>query len=369
MGQFIGCDQHKLYSVFVAINEVGQVSPAVRVDHTPGAMQQFLAKLPPGSEIAIETSGHYYWLVDAVEKAGHKARLAHALYVKKQMGKKGKKTDTVDGGGLAILLRNGTLPEVWIPPAELRDQREMLRMRMFLSQQRTRIKNRIHGALSRYNLRIGGDPYSVLWRQQLQARLPELPEFTRQSVQWQLRTLDYTLVQMKHAEGRLLKVLADVPEVGLLKTLPGVGPILSMVMMLEIGKVERFPSSAHLASYCGLTPRVSSSGGRTHLGQVCGDVNRYLKWAFVEAANLMVVQQKQWKGSHVLNLYRRVRQKCNHQKAAVAVARHLAEATYWILKKQEAYRPPQSPKRTAPQSPKQTDQRSFVDARVSAKRS
>ena len=361
MGQFIGCDQHKLYSVFVAMDEAGQVGEAVRVMHDRSAMQEFLAQLPAGVQIAVETSGHYYWLVEEIEKAGHQARLAHALEVKKRIGRKGKKTDKEDAAGLAMLLRNGTLPEVWIPPGELRDRREMFRMRMFLSQQRTRVKNRIHGALSRYNVRLSGDPYSVQWREQLRARLPELPEFTRQSVRWQLRTLDFTLAQMKQAEERLLKELADIPEVGLLKTLPGVGPILSMVLMLEIGKIERFPSSAHLASYSGLTPRVSSSGGRTHLGQVCGDVNRYLKWAFVEAANLIVTQQKKWKGSHVLGLYRRVQKKKNHQKAAVAVARHLAEAAYWILKKQEVYLPPQSPKRTA--------ERSFVQTRVSAERS
>jgi 2-polyprenyl-6-methoxyphenol hydroxylase-like FAD-dependent oxidoreductase len=68
------------------------------------------------------------------------------------------------------------------------------------------------------------------------------------------------------------------------------------------------------------------------MGQVCGDVNRYLKWAFVEAANLIVAQPQKWRGSHVLRLYRRVRRKKNHQKAVVAAARHLAEAAHWILK-------------------------------------
>ena len=78
-------------------------------------------------------------------------------------------------------------------------------------------------------------------------------------------------------------------EADLLKTLPCVGEILSMVLMLEIGRVDRFPTAAHLASYAGLVPRVRSSGGHTRMGQVCGNVNRNLKWAFVEIGNLVVV--------------------------------------------------------------------------------
>jgi transposase len=87
-----------------------------------------------------------------MEAAGYHPRLAHLLEAKKRMGRTGKKTDKVDANGLGILLRNGTLPEVWIPPAGLRDQRELLRLRMFLVQQRTCLKNRIQGPLGRYNI-------------------------------------------------------------------------------------------------------------------------------------------------------------------------------------------------------------------------
>jgi transposase len=65
-----------------------------------------------------------------------------------------------------------------------------------------------------------------------------------------------------------------------------------MVLMLEIGRVDRFPTAAHLASYAGLVPRVHSSGGHTRMGQVCGNVNRTLKWAFVETSNLIVINQR-----------------------------------------------------------------------------
>src|ERR1700758_4718879 len=91
------------------------------------------------------------------------------------------KTDKLDARGLAILLRNGTLPEVWIPPSELRDQRELLRLRIFLVRLRTRVKNRIHGTLSRYNVHVpGADLFGAGSRLELAARLPELPQHSRE---------------------------------------------------------------------------------------------------------------------------------------------------------------------------------------------
>ena len=148
MEQFIGCDAHKKFSVFVAINEKGDYGKAVRVSHELEAFREFLAQLPAQSQIALETSGSYYWLVDEMKRAGHEPQLAHALTAKRRMEGR-HKTDERDARGLAMLLRNGTLPRVWIPPAELRDEREMLRLRMSLVQMRTQLKNRIHGILLR----------------------------------------------------------------------------------------------------------------------------------------------------------------------------------------------------------------------------
>ena len=177
MKQFIGCDAHKKYSVFVAVNERGEASQEVRLGHDREQYRRYLKQLPAGSHIALEASGHYYWMVDEMEAAGHHPRLTHPLEARKRMGKTGKKTDKLDANGLGILLRNGTLPEVWIPPSGLRDQRESLRLRMFLVQQRTRLKNRIQGALARYNIQISGvtDVFGVEGRQLLGQRLGELP--------------------------------------------------------------------------------------------------------------------------------------------------------------------------------------------------
>jgi transposase len=252
------------------------------------------------------------------------------------------KTDKLDARGLAILLRNGTLPEVWIPPGELRDQRELLRLRIFLVRMRTRVKNRIQATLTRHNVQVpGADLFGVAARLELGTRLPELPAHCREAVEQELAMVDFLKIQIESAEQRLEAIMKVSVEADLLKTLPCVGKILSMVLMLEIGRVDRFPTAAHLASYAGLVPRVHSSGGHTRMGQVCGSVNRNLKWAFVEIGNLVVVNQRRLAGTHVVRLYQRIRRAKNHQKAVVAVGRHLAEAAWWVLTKQEAYREPQ----------------------------
>jgi len=342
MEQFIGCDAHKKFSVFIAVNEKGQAGTPYRVLHDRQLYRDFLAQLPPRSPIAVEASGSYSWLVDEMERAGHCPKLCNPLEAKRRMGLT-KKTDLLDARGLAILLRNGTLPEVWIPPSELRDQRELLRLRIFLVHLRTRVKNRIHGTLARHNVQIpGADLFGVESRLRLGARLPELPMHSREAVEQELATVDFLETQIEAAEERLKAIMQVSVEADLLKTLPCVGKILSMVMMLEIGRVDRFPTAAHLASYAGLVPRVHSSGGHTRMGQVCGNVNRNLKWAFVETGNLVVMNQRGLAGTHAVQLYQRIRRKKNHQKAVVAVARHLAEAAWWVLTKQEVYREPRS---------------------------
>ena len=186
----------------------------------------------------------------------------------------------------------------------------------------------------------GADLFGAGARLRLASRLPELPLHSREAIERELSTLDFLETQIESAEKQLKSIMQVSVEADLLKTLPCVGEILSMVLMLEIGRVDRFPSAAHLASYAGLVPRVRSSGGHTRMGQVCANVNKNLKWAFVETGNLVVINQKRLAGAHVVHLYQRLKRAKNHQKAVVAVARHLAEAAWWILTKQEVYRDP-----------------------------
>ena len=107
---------------------------------------------------------------------------------------------------------------------------------------------------------------------------------------------------------------------------------------LEIGDIRRFRCAEQLASYAGTVPRVHSSGGKTHYGRTRPDVNHYLKWAYTEAANVVAVHRHHGADHHVSPLYNRIRTRRGHASAVGAVARHLAEATYWMLSTNEPYR-------------------------------
>jgi transposase len=207
------------------------------------------------------------------------------------------------------------------------------------------LKNRIHATLAKYAIEIDevSDLFGVKGRELLKTRLEELPPYTRQSVETQLELLDEVAAHIGQAEKEIREVVKTTPAMTLLMTIPGVGPILAVVIASEIGDIARFPSPDHLASYAGTVPRVRSSGGKTSFGKVRPDVNRYLKWALIEAANIIVLNQRPWSGTHLVQLYLRLRERKGHAKAVVAVARHLAGAVFWTLTKNGAYKEPQKP--------------------------
>lgn len=302
----IGCEAHKQFSVFVTIDGKGKTSPAVRVEHHRQTYIDYLRSLPPGSEIALEATGHWYWMVDEMEKAGHRPHLANPFEAKKSMGKTNK-TDALDAKGLAILLHNGTLPESWIPPCELRDRRELLRTRMALRDLRSSLKHRIHAAIDRYGLQATGisDLFGVKGRVYIDATLDQLPRDTAAMIGVQLISLDQLEVHIEEIEERIALALKPSPEVKLLRTVP----------------------------------RIMASGGRIRHGGTCRNVNQYLKWGFVEAATCSL-RIKAYRGTHVERLYQRLAPGKGHGRAVVAVARHLAEASYWVLHKRQPYKDP-----------------------------
>jgi transposase len=291
--------------------------------------------------VAVETIGNWYWIVDEIEGAGMKPKLVHARKAKVMSGCINK-TDRLDVQGLNRLQRSGTLPTVWIPAGELRDKRSLARTRMYLVNQRTCLKNRIHATLERYALGVKGvsDAFGRKGRRILNEHIKRLPGHTRFAVSRQLEQINVLDREIRHLDKRMHEVFDENEEIKLLRTLPGIGFIFSIVIWLEVGDIDRFASPQKLASYSGTTPRVHSIGGKTRYGNLRPDVNRYLKWALVEAANTISINRKHWPWRHTVKLYQRIRQRKGHQKAVGAVARHLAEATYWVLKRKQEYRDP-----------------------------
>lgn len=341
MKTIIAFDSHKRYTFARVENDHGEHPEESRIEHRRGNIAAFLSRQPPGSAVAVETIGNWYWIVDEIERAGMVPRLVHARKAKMMFGCINK-TDKLDAQGLNLLQRAGTLPTVWIPPAEVRDKRELPRTRMVFAVERTKLKNRIHSVLDKYGLQDAFEDISDIFgaggRRVLAGVLEQLPSHTRYTAELLLEQLDQTEQKIKAIEARMKKLFKETEQHKLLETMPGIGFILAVVILQEVGDIGRFASAERLASYSGVTPRVHASGGKVRYGRLRPDTNHYLKWAFSEAGNSVAVNRTRFPGRHVSQLYNRIRGRKGHAKAVGAVGRHLAEATYWILTKNEGYR-------------------------------
>jgi transposase len=164
------------------------------------------------------------------------------------------KTDKLDAKGLAKLLHLDSLPTVWLPPGEIRDERELHRTRMALSKLRTSLKNRIHATLATPALAGGAREYGITssehndifvgtGRAWLESALSRLPPETGRCVAQELEALDGLQLQIAQLEDCIRERIALTPSIQLLKSLPGVGNILAIVVEREIGPIDRFDTS------------------------------------------------------------------------------------------------------------------------------
>ena len=356
--QYIGCDVHKDYSVFRILESSGQMGPVIRIKHESGELERFLSTLAPGSPVAVEACGSWMWITGKLEAAGLVPHLADPLKVKQRIAGS-TRTDATDAAGLAQLLGAGTLPEVWMATPVIRDMRGLVRCRLGLRSHQTSFKNRIHGVLNQYGLKNWveeeegidiHDWFAVKAQAQLMKAIEQLPSASQEAMRQQWLAVKDLERRIKSLELAMEARMGKLGWLRLLQTMPGVGKILGATIWVEIGDVRRFPSAQHLARYAGLVPQVQSSGGKTWRGPTPKDCNHYLKWAFVEAANTIVARQSKWENKHihVVGLYRRVKATTKLSgKAKVAVARHLAEASWWILTRKKDYCEPTSARVTS----------------------
>ena len=208
--EYIAFDSHKHYSwVEREQVETGRVRQG-RLEHAPGAIRAYLSGSEPGTAVAVEATGHCYWIVQEIEPAGLRPLLVHPRKAKLMMGMINK-TDRRDAHGLNRLRRNGTLPVVWIPPGELRALRELTRTRLVLTRQRTRLKNRITATLSKYGVppSAASDAYGTGARAELEQRLRALPEQAQWASRLLLGQLELIVGQMQQVEKRLAELVRD----------------------------------------------------------------------------------------------------------------------------------------------------------------
>jgi len=207
--EYIALDAHNRYSFVSVEDQAGRILYEGCIPHDQGEVQYVLQQFSPGSLVAVETAANWYWIIDEVEAAGLKSRLVNARKAKLMLAG-GNKTDKLDCRGLNPLQRSGTLPTVWIPPGELRDQRDLPRTRMVLSRQRIRLKNRIHATLAKYAIGVEevSDIFGARGLKLLEAKLPLLPPHSRYATEELLAQLEQVVAGIGRFEQRMRDVFA-----------------------------------------------------------------------------------------------------------------------------------------------------------------
>lgn len=328
---YVGLDLHKKYVTGCVLDSQGVVVAAER--RLPPALETVLGWLAPLEQpvgVALEATLYWAWLHDRLTAAGYQVVVAHPQQVKLICHARCK-TDAVDARKLADLLRTDLLPAIWIPDAETRARRTLLRGRAWMVRTRSRVKARIQAYLAAENERV---PVSDLFGRGGRAWLQTvaLPREVREQVDRLLALVDELDGQIA-AQDRTVRELARVtPAAELLQTIPGIGPFGALLLLAEIGTIARFGSSHELAAYAGLVPSTRSSGGKTAHGPVGPAGSAWLKWLFVEA-----VQHLKRQPGPVRQHYERLLRAKGKQKASVAAARKLCCYVYWMMKEGRSY--------------------------------
>ena len=321
----VGVDLHKRTSQIAVFTDDGEVVQQ-RLENDAARFQKFFAQLPPSTPIAIEASGTWWWLVDLLEDLGHRPVLSNPKQTKAIAAAR-LKNDRIDAHRLGFLLRGNLLPTVWIPPRDLRHARELIRHRIQLVWVRGTIRNRLEAMLDRRNLRpTSGKSWLTQRGQRELQRLPldDIPSRIREDYRVLLPLLD---AQIHRLDAELAARWGSDPRVQRLTTIPGIGPFIAIVLVLELGDIERFPGAKQVASYVGLTPRVRASADRLRAGHISKEGNRLLRWVLVLAAT-----QAARRPGPLRAWFHAMKKRRGRNVARVALARRLAEIVYHVWK-------------------------------------
>jgi transposase len=242
-----------------------------------------------GLVVGCECMFAWYWLADLCEDHSIPFVLGHALYMRMIHGGKAK-TDRIDAAKLASMLRGGLFPMAYVYPRAKRQTRDLLRRRSFFVRQRAQLITHIQNTNTQFNL----PPLSKKLTYAAN-RSPEIAErfehpSTRLSITADLGLIDGYDQQIAELERHLVKNarVDDPVTFGLLRTVPGIGPILGLILLYEIDQIARFPEAGNFLSYSRLVrcSHVSAGKVKGSGGKKIG--NAHLKWAFSEAACLML---------------------------------------------------------------------------------
>jgi len=335
---FGGIDAHKTYLTIVIVDQEGNL--VYRGGRVPaGDAETLMAALEPFRplEVVVETCPFWPWIHDVLEATEIGFHLAHAARVE-AIAKSNKKTDKIDAELLARMLLAGLIPEVYPKPADQREICCLVRHRASLVRDRTRYCNRIHNQLQQQGLQLEREKLlRVTMREELkEATWPRLSPEQRRTVECHFELIDGLTPKIKELD-EIIRARSDAdPKASLLRSIPGIGPFRSLLLVGEIMPVARFSSAKKLVSFAGLAPTVRQSGLKDpYRGRIPKGANRWVRGALVSTVPSHAMAAPQ---SSLSRYYQEKKERLGWRTARVATARKLCRVIHAMLRTGELWR-------------------------------
>ncbi|SMF14077.1 Transposase [Alteromonadaceae bacterium Bs31] len=318
MSLYCGIDLHSNNSVICVINDNDKRLKEVKIDNNIDLVIKALSRYKKRLKaIAVESTFNWYWLVDGLHDAGFKVLLVNTAKVVQYEGLK-RTDDRYDAFHLAHLLRLGILPTGYIYPKQERSLRDLLRKRMQIVQDRSRDIIRLK---SFYQLHTG----ETLRADKIKAKKYTIPTIgddnTQLNIQVTTQLIRSATEQIKVLEKNIACQLVGSADLINLKTVPGIGDILGETILLETGDIKRFGKPGNYSSYARCVDSRRLSNGKIKGRNNRKNGNRYLAWAFIEAANFAIRRSDKAKA-----FYTRKAKEASSIVARKALAQKLATA-------------------------------------------
>jgi len=289
-------------------------------------------------QVVVEATASYEWFAGLVERLADRVVLAHPKKLR-IIAESKYKTDKIDAWVLAEFLALDMIPEAYRPTPRQREHRALVRYRYYVQKRTVSVRNKMRHILANYNADVkelftaqglaylGEQKVSAADRFVLNHLLEEWREHRRRLVEAE-KQLETFAKEAPLAEQESRQVLA---------TFPLAGPVTIDIVLSEVGDVKRIRSLKRAGSFAGLAPGFRESAGRRKEQGITKEGPRLLRWAMIQLAWRVVGRTAYWGG-----IFAKLEHRVGKKKAIVAVARHLAEAAYWMLTKGEVYRDPGS---------------------------